>query len=437
MLALKAPTVYQHLVNRSGGLVMLTPIISFACKPGRRCFVLSALFCLLLATGAAAAPNIDTLDAAVGLALFEKNWVSAPASTTASDGLGPFYNARSCVVCHPGAGRGQTPVALNFISADPVYGQLIQQQSVGGLRSEARVLVGVTEHTVAMSDNTEVVMHSPSFTLSELRYGPLQHELSARLAPSLHGLVLLEQITQEQIALLADPLDADADGISGRVAWVRNTQTGVIEPGRFGWKASVSTLNEQIGKALSLDMGLGNPLFPNSYGDCTLQQQDCLQLPHGNSPDSKEPEVSAIALNLLLVYVRSLTADSLKNGTEAVVPSQGSVLFDTIGCVACHRRQWQAGVQLITPYTDLLLHDLGPALATANKAATEVPDVAEWRTAPLWGLSSNLSYLHDGRATSISEAILWHSGEAEGSVQAYKNLDKAAREVLHSWLNGL
>ena len=407
--------------------------------------------------------DLPSLDVIAGKALFEKNWVSAPASTAASDGLGPFFNARSCAACHQEGGRGALPDALNFVSADAVYGEFLQTHAVQGLRAEAQVKSSIHEQIALLADDTRVVMHAPEYEPTDARFGVLAKPLSARIAPSLAGLQLLAQVPEQYLQAVADPDDRDGDGISGRVSKVPDLATGALVTGRFGWKAESYSLRMQIARALSLDMGLGSSLFPSAFGDCTQRQSDCLEMAPGNSPAMTDPEVSDTILDLLLVYLQSLvpaqryvmTANlqTAEESTEAGTAKEyvrhiprggidantgpaltGQDLFIGIGCGACHSSSLPAGDSIIRPFTDLLLHDMGPGLAAQT---TKSAEGAEWRTAPLWGLSSAHFYLHDGRATTLPEAILWHDGESASSVKAYGQLPAAERDVLHSWLLGL
>jgi CxxC motif-containing protein (DUF1111 family) len=434
--------------------------------PGRNAQLLVLLSLVSLLSAAQELPSLDIM---AGKGLFEKNWVSAPASTAASDGLGPFFNARSCVACHQGGGRGAVPEALNFVTADAAYGALLQTHAVQGLRAEARVKISAHEQIALFEDGTKVVMHTPDYELTDARYGVLAKPLSARIAPSLAGLQLLAQVPEHYLQAAADPEDSDGDGISGRVSKVPELATGALVTGRFGWKAESDSLRTQIAKAFILDMGLGTSLFPSSFGDCTEYQPDCLQMAQGNSPAMTDPEVSDTILELLLVYLQSLVPEqqevvmanlqtatrldpAVRSGGDKIIleyaehiPAEGAVvnsgptltgldLFVNSGCSACHSPSLPAGDTSISPFTDLLLHDMGPGLAAET---TEFTQGAEWRTAPLWGLSSTRFYLHDGRATTLSEAILWHGGEGASSVEAYRQLPGVERDVLHSWLLGL
>jgi CxxC motif-containing protein (DUF1111 family) len=414
---------------------------------------LAILFCCC-ATLFASAQDLPSLDVLAGKALFDKNWVSAPASTAASDGLGPFFNARSCMECHRDGGRGDSAAMLSFVTADPVYGEFLQTRAIQGLRAEGQVKVAYRDRVVQLPDGTGIVLHTPEYAVHDLQYGPLTQPLGARIAPSLLGTGLLAQVAEQYLQSLADPDDSNGDGISGRISKVRQAGSDVLVTGRFGWKAATGSLAVQAAKAFSLDMGLGTALFPSPFGDCTQSQHDCLQQAAGNSPGRTDPEVSETVMKLLLTYLQSLAPAKPLDSESATETSQapearqwdshintkttqlpeGAELFGRIGCSACHLPAIPAGASLISPFTDLLLHDMGPDLAAeTNGFATAL----EWRTAPLWGLGSAQSYLHDGRAKTLAEAILWHGGEASAAVKAYSELPAVERDVLHSWLHRL
>lgn len=363
--------------------------------------------------------DFTALDAATGQALFERNWVAAPSSTAAADGLGPYYNARSCAVCHPGGGGSNETSALNFVVDDPVYGHLLQLRAITGLLPEVRVeLTYEPVETVTLSDGTNVVLNKPRLMLGDLQQGALMNAVSVRRAPALAGLALLEQVPTTQLRALADPDDSNGDGISGRNG-----------SGRFGWKANVTSLREQTARALSVDLGLGNSVFPEAAGDCTPVQTECQQA--ASAVTGAVLEAPNIVLNLLLSYLQSLPPP----GTETPQDEPGATQFNALGCPACHTPQLETNGQRLQPYTDLLIHDMGAGLA--DGADSPSARAAEWRTAPLWGLGRNTRFLHDGRAATLEEAILWHGGEAGTSVAAYRNLNTGQRERLHQWLLGL
>jgi CxxC motif-containing protein (DUF1111 family) len=229
-------------------------------------------------------------------------------------------------------------------------------------------------------------------------------------------------VDEEVLEALADPKDDNHDGIHGRVA------------GRHGWKGETGTVKQQIGKALSLDIGLGNPEFPSPYGDCTPTQTACLKQPAGAA--SGELEVPAKAVELLVTYLKSLAPPS----PRGPIDDEGQGLFVNFGCASCHMPRLPAGNRQLQAWSDLLLHDLGPGLAADNPAiagANPPASATEWRTAPLWGVGQRARYLHDGRADTLDAAVLWHGGEAEPSRVRYEQATKLQQERLLSFLRGL
>lgn len=371
--------------------------------------------CVVIATALIALPcslsaqDFSALDPAAGKALFERNWVPAPASTAASDGLGPYYNARSCEACHPKGGAGAIDInRMSLLTRDAVYGEMLQLRAVTGLPAETSAGLDYKVHANVELKHARVELLEPELGLS---IESLATKTSLRRAPALHGLALLDAVPRAQLEALADPDDRNGDGISGE-----------IPPGRFGWDARTATLREQVARALSLDLGLSTSVFPDAAGDCTAQQQACIAAAKVQTGDALE--APDLVLDLLLAYLKSLPEP------QAPVPEgAGFELFSTLGCANCHVPQLDAGGHGINPYTDLLLHDMGPGLSSAG--------AANWRTAPLWGLRADARFLHDGRARNIDEAVLWHGGEAAASVAAYRELNTAQRDVLQAWLLGL
>ena len=419
----------------------------------------------------------------IGKAVFEKIWVSSPSSTTASDGLGPLYNARSCVRCHKNNGRGVAPsinqsgknakavslflrlsVApsnsnqrqllaegrIPFIP-DPVYGQQLQTFAYPGGKSEGKLQVHYNPIHMSLSGDETLTLNKPHYEIKNLGYGKLDNNLmtSPRIAPAMIGLGLLEAIETSDLLALSDPDDSDNDGISGRVnmAWNRETKTSVI--GRFGWKAGTPNLAHQNGAALNGDLGIGSTLFPSPYGDCTERQIDCWQQANGNSAQHDKLEASQTMTELLLFYTRHLAVPARR--TTAKVPVlEGKKLFYQSGCIGCHTPKFitaknteSPGLseQLIWPYSDLLLHDMGDGLAD-NRPEYHARG-NEWRTPPLWGIgltsavSGEQFFLHDGRARSLMEAIIWHGGEAEHSKQNVINMSPQQRRFLLKFLESL
>ncbi|MEY4640615.1 MAG: hypothetical protein RLZZ227_609 [Pseudomonadota bacterium] len=360
------------------------------------------------------AQDLSRLDAAAGKALFERNWVAAPASTTAADGLGPYYTARSCAACHADGAGSADISALNLVIDDPVYGHLLQPRAVTGMAAEARAQVTWnTVRTELLSEGTVVQLRAASVTVSEWQYGPSSLPINLRRAPALGGLAALEHIAPDRVQLLADEEDRDGDGISGR-----------LPRGRFGWTAATPLLREQVARALSADLGLSTSVFGGGEGDCTAHQATCQQQVHPGEDPLEAPDT---VLDLLLAYLRTLPAPA-----SPIADSPGATLFSELGCKACHVPAPDSAQPQLRPYSDLLLHDMGSGLADAGPAGA-----SEWRTAPLWGLRQNAGFLHDGRARTLDEAILWHDGEAQPARDAYRRLNADQRTLLHTWLLGL
>ncbi len=387
------------------------------------------------------------LDAQIGRRLFRRPWISAPASTQAVDGLGPLYNARACIHCHPHNGRGRIPATqekpLSLVmrlrqpanKPDPEYGYQLQPFAIAGHQSEGYIAISYENIPVQFDDGAQVNLRKPSYRINSLSYGPLnpQTEYSPRLAPALIAPGMLASIPASEIEIQADPQDNNGDGVSGEVSWVWSREQQQKIPGRFGHKAEIATLSEQVQHAFTMDMGLSTPLFPQHAGDCTQAQELCLSAPHGDSPQYDNLEIHQPLVNLIAHYLRHLTPPLPRQPDDPDVLA-GKTLFTQIGCASCHRPSWRLGEQSIQPYTDLLLHDMGESLSDGN---------AEWRTAPLWGIglteqvNGNTYYLHDGRALSLMEAILWHGGEAQPQRDAVLALDATQRDQLIRFIQSL
>lgn len=404
------------------------------------------------------------LEFKVGDGIFKKNWVSAPSSTTASDGLGPLYNARACQLCHLKDGRGHPPEGADDASPslllrlsvpgpaglgpDPVYGDQIQDLAIPGHTAEGRVAVTWTDlPPITLGGGEQVTLRAPAWRLDAPGYGPLPPGavLSARIAPPMTGLGLLEAIPAADILALADPDDANGDGIRGRAAMVDSAAFGRPMPGRFGWKAAQPTLIDQTAGAALNDMGLSTPQHPDGAGACTPGQSACRAAPDGGEP----VEIGDPALTALVYYARNLAVPARRDPAAPQVLA-GKAAFHAAGCPACHRPSFvtdrladrpEQSFQLIWPYTDLLLHDMGPGLADNRPegAATGM----EWRTPPLWGIgltetvSGHTRFLHDGRARTLLEAILWHGGEASRARDAVVAMDPETRAALLRFVGSL
>ncbi|MBO9411363.1 MULTISPECIES: di-heme oxidoredictase family protein [unclassified Ruegeria] len=415
------------------------------------------------------------LDFKVGNGLFKKLWVSSPSSTLASDGLGPLYNARSCQRCHIKDGRGHTPNGPNdsavsmflrisipgganpteiedYIATqpEPNYGGQMQDLALPGHPAEYRLDITYEDIPVTLADGETVTLRKPTYVAADLGYGPLhpQAMLSPRVAPQMIGLGLLEAIPVEDLLAKTDPDDADGDGISGRPNIVWATEYAQPMMGRFGHKAGMPTIMEQSAAAFAGDIGISSPLYPAGHGDCTELQVDCVKAPHGDG-DDRTFEIDQQGMDLITFYSRNLGVPERRNLDDPQV-LRGKQVFHETGCTSCHTPSYvthrledrpEHSFQLIWPYTDLLLHDMGEGLADNRPEARATG--REWRTAPLWGVgltqqvSGHTQFLHDGRARSLLEAILWHGGEAQAARDTVVAMPKPDRDALIRFLESL
>ena len=313
------------------------------------------------------------------------------------------------------------------------------------------MVIAYEEVPVELAGGEIVNLRKPTYGVADLGYGPMHPEvmLSPRLAPPMIGLGLLEAIAEADILAGADPDDGDGDGISGRANRVWSVEQGKVMLGRFGWKAGQPSLAEQGAGAMAGDIGISNPLAAASWGDCTEAQADCRAAPHGESERHDGLEASAQVMDLILFYGRNLAVPARRSVDDPEV-LRGKAMFYGAGCTGCHtpkfatRRDAEVPAlagQLIWPYSDMLLHDMGEGLADHRPegAATGT----EWRTQPLWGIgyteavNGHTFFLHDGRARNLTEAVLWHGGEAQAARDAFAAMPKADRDALIAFLNSL
>ncbi len=400
----------------------------------------------------------------VGDSFFTQNWVTAPASTEARDGLGPTFNAQACSSCHTLDGRGAPPdptgeearlgllVRLSVLGSDPVtgaplpdpvYGGQLQDRSVVGVPAEGTLVVSYEVVVGTYGDGTAYELRSPAYEIADLAFGPLDEHvrLGPRLAPHVVGMGLLQAIPEDTIRGLADPDDADGDGISGRANTVWDAQAGAPALGRFGWKANVATIEQQTAGAFHGDIGITSALHPAE--NCPESQTECAAAPDGGTPELTDSRLAAVEF-----YVRTLAVPALR-GADTDEVRAGARLFEDFGCASCHTPTHRTGSsdidaladQLIHPYTDLLLHDMGPGLADGR--ADFDAGGSEWRTPPLWGIglaeaiNGYLFLLHDGRARTFEEAILWHGGEGEAAREAFRLADAEERAQLLAFLEAM
>lgn len=422
----------------------------------------------------------------LGNGFFTKIWVSSPSSTLASDGLGPLFNARSCQSCHIKDGRGHPPAAtstsaesiflrvsvpvigdqdlseietylksidneIHRTAPDPTYGGQMQDFGVQGHAAEYKFDVTYDEISVPLSDGETASLRRPTYTAENLGYGPLADGamLSPRVTQQMIGLGLLEAIPAADILAQQDPNDADGDGISGRAQIVWSDEFDRIMLGRFGHKAGKPTVREQSAAAFSGDIGISTPIFPAPSGDCTDAQTNCVAAPDGTSGGTENAEIGTEGLDLVTFYSRNLAVPERRNVDDVDV-LRGKEVFYQSGCTSCHTPKYvterldgqpEQSFQLIWPYTDLLLHDMGEGLADNRPEGRA--NGQEWRTPPLWGIgmtetvSGHTFFLHDGRARSLLEAVLWHGGEAQAARDNVVAISAEDRAALVKYLESL
>lgn len=412
------------------------------------------------------APHKDDVPPELGTAfargtlMFTTEWIPFNKRNVRFDGLGPVFNQTSCIGCHVNGGRGHPPepgeqmdamiVALSLPGATtdgkprphPTYGSQLNDKAIPGVPAEGRVILSYEEVPGAYGDGTAYGLLRPHSQFADLSFGPLDGVLtSARLAQPVIGLGLLESVPVSDLKALADPQDANGDGISGRINWIVG-RDGQRIAGRFGWKANSPALDDQAASAGWNDMGLTSSLRPNP--NCPPVQTACQA-----AAVRRHLDMSDRFFGPLVTYMRMSTVP-VQRDVEAPQVIRGSELFSAFGCDQCHVRSLETDADAplaqlrnreVPAFTDLLLHDMGYGLADFrpdNSASG-----SEWRTAPLWGigltaeLSARARYLHDGRARSLAEAILWHGGEAFTAREAFRTSSATDRANLVAFLNSL
>ncbi|MGF1700785.1 c-type cytochrome [Photobacterium makurazakiensis] len=419
---------------------------------------------------AANLPLSKRLDFSVGNSFFRNPWVQAPATTDARDGLGPLFNTNGCQNCHIKDGRGHPPEAgdTNAVSMlvrlsipavtdeqkraiitggvipDPIYGGQLQDFALSGAKPEGQITITYQELAVTFADGEVVMLRKPTLEITDLNYGPIHPDvmMSARVAPPMIGLGLLEQIPDKTLIAIAQRQKTEAEGVSGKINKVWDVEKQKLVTGRFGWKAGQPNLMQQNAAAFNGDLGLTSHLFP--VENCTSMQTICQELPNGG-----DIEVSQNVLTFVEFYSRHLAVPARRNIDNPQV-QRGEMLFEDAGCKSCHQTQLKTAAntalpalseQLINPYTDLLLHDMGEGLA--DDRDEYLANGREWRTAPLWGLgytkevNGHTTLLHDGRARTVMEAVLWHGGEAQLSRDKVLAMSKDNRDALIAFLTSL
>lgn len=395
--------------------------------------------------------------------LFENVWVEGfSLSSQNLDGLGPFFNARSCVGCHVNDGRGSVPKDGENITGllfrlhsenidpqtgqnlgDPIYGGQFQNLAVRkfDIKSEGKIEVNYTEVEGVYPDGTSYTLRHPIYNTVNLNYGNISSQISPRIAPVNLGLGFLEAISEKDILANADEADSDADSISGKPNYVWHVESQSKQIGRFGWKLEQPTVKQQVAAAFNGDMGLSTTIFED---DCPAVVSDqCGDL------IGEVVEVDNEALDNITLYSSGLSVP-LRRDFNTKQTNLGEQLFSDILCIKCHVAKYTTGTssmspafenQVIFPYTDLLLHDMGEELS--DNAISFDAMGSEWRTPPLWGVglipavNGHQELMHDGRARNVEEAILWHGGEAEQSKNNFKQLTKTERQALIDFVNSL
>lgn len=413
-----------------------------------------------------------------GKAIFFRHW-QVESQSKNDGGLGPLYNANSCASCHINNGSGRPPakesddpsfvmrlsispqnekermaLALEKYAtiAEPRYGRQLQNKGTGG-DGEGTVRIEYRDKPYRLDDGKVVILHRPVYSADKLKYGALHKnaQISLRIAQSLYRVGSLDAISSVDILALEDPRDEDGDGISGRANKVRDIASGKIVPGRFGWKATQPNLRQQVAAAFAQDIGISSSLFPQTAQECTDNAVACTITGSSDKQGRRAYDISDTELRQIAEFVsrRSLFIKeyvSLNLATKRI----GEKLFASIGCASCHRESYEITIGdnegelktgKIYPYSDFLLHDMGAALADHRPVAQA--SGWEWRTQPLWGIgkaeaiNGNKFFLHDGRARTITEAILWHGGEARRSREKFAALNKQQRSALVEFVEGL
>ena len=415
-------------------------------------------------------PMSKRLDFSVGNSFFRNPWVQAPATTDVRDGLGPLFNTNGCQNCHIKDGRGHPPEKgdINAVSMlvrlsipaltdeqkkqlikngtipEPTYGDQLQDFALPEAKPEGQISLTYTDVPVTFADGEVITLRKPNLTITDLNYGPMAEDvmLSARIAPPMIGLGLLEHIPETTLQSFVTEQADEGRGVSGKLNQVWDVQENKTVIGRFGWKAGQPTLMQQNAAAFNGDLGLTSALFEQE--NCSDKQSICQELPNGG-----KHEITEKVLNFVEFYSQHLAVPARRNITDPQV-MKGEKLFADIDCESCHRTNIKTAnvpnrpalsEQTINPYTDLLLHDMGEGLA--DNRPEFLANGQEWRTPPLWGLgyteevNGHTNFLHDGRARTVMEAVLWHGGEAQMSRDKVLQMPLSDRQALVTFLNSL
>ena len=399
-----------------------------------------------------------------GRGLVRQSWVIPPSENREISGLGPLFNRISCIACHAGNGRGFAPntpqegmrsmlVRLSVSGAnphggplpDPRYGDQLNEHGAPGVPGEGRAEISYEEQQVSLNGGEKVVLRKPVLHFVDLAYGELSQTVmtSARIAPAIYGLGLLEAVPDSTLIELEHA--NKPSGIHGHTNKVWDNVSGKTVTGRFGWKANMPNLRQQIAGAFAGDMGITSSLFP--VENCTSVQEACRAAPSAGNPELTDDQLSQVEFYHFALAVPH-------GRTEPATPQKqlerGAALFKQSQCASCHVPVMRTGEfprfpaianKIIHPYTDLLVHDMGEDLA--DNRPDYLATGREWRTPPLWGIGlakkvePEAGFLHDGRARNLLEAILWHGGEAAAAASAVKDMNPEDRAVLLSYLNAI
>ncbi|VVE61832.1 thiol oxidoreductase [Pandoraea anapnoica] len=398
---------------------------------------------------------------AEGRSLFRQSWVVYPSADRRNAGLGPVYNQISCVACHVKFGRGNAPAgpdeaprgllvrlsvpgksATGAPREHPNYGDQLGDKAIPGVPAEARVRIRYTERKETLAGGETVALRVPHLRIDALAFGSLGQGTmtSVRVGSPVYGLGWLEAVDDDTLrALAARRLP---DGVRGRVnrVWDASAKRQVV--GRFGWKANQPSIRQQIASAFVGDLGITSPIFPTK--SCPAVQTECRA-----APTDGQPDLTVVQLDAIEYFQRTLDVPPRRDVDDAQV-RRGERHFGQAGCAACHVPSMRTGAfaplramanRDIAPYTDMLLHDMGGGLADGRPDFLAGP--RDWRTPPLWGLglsamvNPDATFLHDGRARTVQEAILWHGGEAQASRERFRAMTPQARADLLRFLMSL
>ena len=398
---------------------------------------------------------------AYGRQEFHQRWVVL-AVIGGKWGRGPTSNGEICIDCHAGNGRGRAPesakealvsmvVRLSIPGKNeqggplphPSYGDQLQNQGeLGRVFPEGDAFIAWSEHEERLADGSRVTLRTPRLAFTNLSFGAIGTDVmtSPRIAPPVFGAGLLDAVAED--TLIETARRQKESGFDGKPNYVWDAEKQTTAIGRFGWKANQPSLKQQNASAFLNDMGVTTSLF--KHENCPDVQVACRKRPTGMVPEQPDR-----AFNDLLFYTRTLGVP-MRRRAEDPIALHGEKLFTQLQCAVCHTPEMKTGEypalpqlahQIIHAYTDLLLHDMGEGLADGRPDFLAGP--RDWRTPPLWGIglnakvNGNTSLLHDGRARNLTEAILWHGGEAERSRETFREMLPADREALLAFLNSL